>query len=150
MMISNVVREMGYMTVKEEQMKVIKAFVSGKDVFVSLPTGFGKSLCFHCLPKLFDRIRQVRTSLVVVVSPLSSLMKDQTKQLSDRGVTAIDVGRDDGQEKKDIVLSGIYQILFTSPETLLDQDWRDVFQNRLFIDRLVGIIIDEAHCVKTW
>ena len=41
---------LGYQTLKEEQLDVITSFVKGKDVFAVLPTGFGKSLCYACLP----------------------------------------------------------------------------------------------------
>ena len=47
--VQDVVIRLGYQQVKKEQEDAVKAFVSGKDVFVCLPTGFGKSLCFHCL-----------------------------------------------------------------------------------------------------
>ena len=53
------------------------------------------------------------------------------------------------QQLKDEILLSKYQILFTSPEVLLqDKDWTDIFKNRLFANHLVGIIIDKAHCVK--
>ena len=44
---------LGYLSLKPEQEATILAFVSGKDVFVSLPTGYGKSLCFGLLPRVF-------------------------------------------------------------------------------------------------
>ena len=56
-------------------------------MFVSLPTGSGKSLCYGVLPVLFDRLqRSDRRAIVVVVSPLISLMKDQTNSFSARGL----------------------------------------------------------------
>ena len=45
---------LGYPSLKEEQQKVIVKFVQGEDVFAVLPTGFGKSLCYVCLPGVFD------------------------------------------------------------------------------------------------
>ncbi len=59
----------GYLSLKAEQQQAILNFVSGRDVFVSLPTGYGKSLCFVLLPNIFDSIRKVvNKSLVLVVS----------------------------------------------------------------------------------
>ena len=71
----------GYVEIKEKQSDAILAFVSGKDVFVSLPTGYGKSFCFHYI--LFDILQshEARTSIAVVVTPLAAIMKDQ---VSDR------------------------------------------------------------------
>ena len=74
------VRTLGYDRPTEDQRDAIRSFVEGVDVFVSLPTGSGKSLCYACLPVLFDVLRgdvDQQGSIVVVVSPLSSLMQDQ-------------------------------------------------------------------------
>ena len=58
----------------------------GKDVFISLPTGYGKSLCFALLPYIFDTIRGVENkSIVMVVSPLIALMKDQVATFAAKG-----------------------------------------------------------------
>ena len=60
----------GFM-LKKEQEKVIVAFTQGHDVFVALPTGFGKSLCYCCLPYVFDKVRGFTNgSTAVVVSLL--------------------------------------------------------------------------------
>ena len=80
----SVIQNMGYDRLTDDQRKAVEAFVLGKDVFVSLPTGSGKSLCYACLPHVFDELRSQRAggtldhlSIVVVVSPLNSLMQDQ-------------------------------------------------------------------------
>ena len=64
---------------KPEQLQVVEAFVKGHDVFGVLPTGFGKSLCYACLPLVFDKLLQKPqgSSIVLVVSPLVAIMKDQ-------------------------------------------------------------------------
>lgn len=53
------VRALGYQRIKSEQLEVVMKFLEGYDVFVSLPTGGGKSLCLACLPTVFDRLRGV-------------------------------------------------------------------------------------------
>ena len=58
---------LGYSKLKPEQEQAILAFVSGKDVFVALPTGYGKSLCFGLLPRVFDLLRGVEKQSVVIV-----------------------------------------------------------------------------------
>ena len=69
---------LGYNEVKELQWKVIAEVVSGRDVFAVLPTGFGKSLCYGCLPIVFDEIfNPPDPSIVCVISPLTAIIEDQ-------------------------------------------------------------------------
>ena len=58
---------LGYHNLKEEQKKVVNAF-KGKDVFVSLPTGYGKSLCYAILPLVFDKRREAVKRRSIVIS----------------------------------------------------------------------------------
>ena len=67
---------LGYI-LKQEQLDVIVQFALGKDVFAVLPTGYGKSLCYQCLPKVFNEINKANTAIVIVLSPLIAIMKDQ-------------------------------------------------------------------------
>ena len=72
-----VARKLGYV-LKEEQRKVINAFVRGNNVFAVLPTGYGKSLCYGRLPFFFDEFRyDGLSSVVIVVTPLTAIMKDE-------------------------------------------------------------------------
>ena len=70
--INEAATSLGYTRLKNEQKEALHAFVSGKDVFVSLPTGYGKSLCYALLPSVFDAKRGLveKTSIVMVVSRL--------------------------------------------------------------------------------
>lgn len=72
-------RKLGYpLGLKEEQLQVVVAFLLGRDVFAVLPTGFGKSLCYACLPYAFQEVESLdERPIVVVVTPLTSIMKDQ-------------------------------------------------------------------------
>lgn len=71
------VHRLGYETLKPEQETVVREFLSGRDVFAALPTGYGKSMCYACLPYAFDNMRGKEGSIVICVSPLTSLMVDQ-------------------------------------------------------------------------
>ena len=77
-MIHEAAASLGYSSLKREQLQAIQAFMSGQDVFVSLPTGFSKSLCSGILPRLFDLKKlgtiEKKESIVIVVSPLKALM----------------------------------------------------------------------------
>ena len=71
-------QQLGYTTLKDLQMEVLIAFVTWRDVFAVLPTGFGKSLCYACLPGIFDMIyKPEEPSIVVVATPLTAIMEDQ-------------------------------------------------------------------------
>ena len=60
---------------KEEQLEVLVAFLSGSDVFAVLPTGFGKSLCYACLPFAFELLGETEEKLIVmVVTPLTAII----------------------------------------------------------------------------
>ena len=70
---------LGFTQLKELQIGVIVPFVVGRDVFGILPTGYGKSLCYQCLPFIFDSLQSNTStaSIIVVVTPLTAIMKDQ-------------------------------------------------------------------------
>ena len=60
---------------KEEQLEVLVAFLSGSDVFAVLPTGFGKSLCYVCLPFAFELLGETEEKpIVMVVTPLTAII----------------------------------------------------------------------------
>jgi superfamily II DNA helicase RecQ len=80
--IERCVSDMGYTGgLKPDQRRAVLLFLQHKDVFVSLPTGFGKSLCYGCLPLVFDCVYKKEGSIVLVISPLIALMKDQVRQV---------------------------------------------------------------------
>lgn len=152
------IESLGYKNIKMEQKEAIIKFVLEKqDVFVCLPTGYGKSLCYYALPILFDKFedklqpeKTLPWSLIVIVSPLVALMTDQVSLLKDKGLNALALVVD-GTEETTSVMNGHYQYIFTTPEILLrSKNWSSVFQSKSFQERLVGLIIDEAHCVKKW
>ena len=136
--ISNASRSLGYGDLTEEKHEAVTHFVSGQDVFISLPTGAGKSFCYALLPFVFDFIRtsdkpdsRLHHSIVMVVSPLKSLMEDQVAKFSSRGMKCASVGSDDLRTKEGI-LAGHYQLIFISAEAMLtDLTWREMFSARV-------------------
>ena len=99
--IDEVAASLGYTSLKEEQKKALFSFVAGRDVSVSLPTGYDKSLCYALLPFIFDVKRGLveKKSVVMVVSPLIALMKDQSSSFTHRGITAGDKQTTDKETK---------------------------------------------------
>ena len=142
------------LTLKDEQRDAIRTFVSGRDVFVALPTGFGKSLYYALLPPVFDELRgrDQRRSIVIVVSPLTSLMMEQRQKFTTDGIPAEFVG--ELQQDLDAmqgVKDGKYQLLYISPESLLSNpQWRNMLLSTTYRKNIVGLVVDEAHCVTQW
>ena len=152
-LIVEVASALGISTLKSQQSEAIFQFLHGRDVFVALPTGYGKSLCYMALPWIFDRLRGVTNqSVVLVISPLVALMADQVAQCCSRGITAGFVSSDpsDYSMKKQIQ-EGNCQVVFISPESLFTgRRWREMLREAPYLSNLVGFIVDEAHCVKKW
>ena len=145
---------LGYQEVKTEQLEAIAGFVKGKDVFVSLPTGSGKSVCYGCLPFVFDYLRRNDTktkSIVVVISPLRALMLDQVRSFSAKGVDSVYVSDGDAGDIYEAVTKGSISLIFLSPESLIGCcKWREIFRSSVYEMNLVGLIVDEAHCIDKW
>ena len=122
---------------------------NNRDIFVTAPTGAGKSAMFQ-IPAIY--LAEKYGLLTIVISPLIGLMQDQVEGLAVReysGAKTInsDISPIEKQEIINSVQNGKYDILYISPETLLSRS--DVEQ--LIGDRTIGaIVIDEAHIVTTW
>ena len=144
------VKEMGYEAIKQEQMEAILSFLNKKDVFVVLPTGYGKSLCFGALPKIFDKVLRKSGSIALIISPLVALMNDQVASFQSKGVSAVRVG-DCSPDTNSRIIEGEYQLVFISPEAILSRRrWRKMLLSDVYQRNLIAIVIDEAHCVKKW
>ena len=151
------------MKLKPEQEAAVSAVYKGRDVFVWLPTGFGKSLCYEVLPFVMDcklgrvagESQQCRTicSVVLVISPLISLMVDQVLSLRRRGVDAAII-TSGGGVSKDLLATddnmGKYSLLFCAPEALVGSKWRETVEKPVISERIVAVVVDEAHCVSKW
>jgi len=146
---------------KDKQIEALQHLYEGKDVFLWLPTGYGKSLCFQLLPFLFDfkfdRSNEgSQHSVVLVVSPLVSLMVNQVCQLQSAGVSAAILSGNKGVDKKYQVVDqdfveGKYRLVYTSPEALFTRDqWILKLLEPPLCNCLAAIAIDEAHCVYKW
>ncbi len=82
--------EAGYKYLKPEQQQAIIKFIRGCDVFISLPTGYGKSLIYGLLPIVVERLqrRPEKTSVALVIDQLSAVMLDQKSRFIPRGISA--------------------------------------------------------------
>lgn len=125
------------------QREIIASVLAGQDVLAVLPTGGGKSLCYQ-YPAV------VRNQLVVVISPLIALMKDQVASLTRVGLRAgcLHSGQE-LEEKRDVfrqIRNGGAYVLYLSPERVQ----KDGFQQWIKDCKIALFAIDEAHCVSQW
>ena len=136
----------GFDTFKGEQQQIVQNILDGKNTFVIMPTGGGKSLCYQ-LPAL------MMEGTAVIVSPLIALMKNQVdaiRYISDQGNIAHFLNsslskNEISQVKKDIV-NGTTKMLYVAPESLTKQE------NIEFLSsvNVSFFAIDEAHCISEW
>lgn len=130
------------------QAEIIDASLRNEDVFVLMPTGGGKSICFQ-LPAL------MADGLTVVVSPLLSLIQDQISNLLRKNIPAAALNSNCTQSEKELITKSLVgnrlKMVYVTPELLN--------QSKQFVDllglldrnkRLVRFVIDEAHCVSQW
>ncbi|CAH3178253.1 unnamed protein product, partial [Porites evermanni] len=129
----------------------ISAVLKKKDVFVSLPTGFGKSVIFQALPMVFDSFTGESGHIVIVVSPLLSLIKDQTERLRQVGISCVSLSDVSTQGDIDLVEGGFYSVVYATPESLLKNErWRRMLSSNLYQQKVCAIAVDEAHVIKQW
>src|SRR5438067_1204131 len=140
---SSLKKHFGYDEFRPLQEEIVKDALAGRDVFVLMPTGGGKSLCFQ-LPAL------LRDGLTIVVSPLISLMKDQVDALQTSGIAATflnsTLDRHEAVERLRGLNRGEYRLLYVAPERLM----LDGFLERALNWNIAQIAIDEAHCISEW
>lgn len=133
----------GFHEFRPPQQEVIERVIAGEDVFLVMPTGGGKSLCYQ-VPALH------RDGLAIVVSPLISLMKDQVDALRANGVAAAcfnsALAPDEARRVSRQMDSGELDLLYVAPERLMQPDFLD----RLATLKLALFAIDEAHCISQW
>lgn len=133
----------GLSAFRRGQAEAIRAVLAGQDVLCVMPTGSGKSLCYQ-LPAL------ARPGVVLVVSPLISLMKDQVDQLVARNIRATylnsTLGPADLTDRLAGLAQGRYELVYVAPERFRSPRFvQAALQARPWL-----LAVDEAHCISQW
>ena len=143
---SHLQQNFGFDSFKEPQEEIINNLLAGKDTFVIMPTGGGKSLCYQ-LPAIISE------GCAIIVSPLIALMKNQVDLI--RGYSSTDhiahflnSTLNKGQQKvvKDDLVSGKTKMLYIAPETLTKEENVEFFKDL----KVSFFAVDEAHCISEW
>lgn len=133
----------GYDQFRGIQEDIIQSIGEGKDTLGLMPTGGGKSITFQ-VPAL------AQEGLCLVITPLIALMKDQVRNLRNRGIKATAIYS--GMTREEILIAmdncifGDYKFLYISPERL----GTELFQNKLQHMKVCMITVDESHCISQW
>ena len=144
------IKKNNFILTKEQEESVLAVF-SGQDTVVCLPTGHGKSVIFEVIPWCHQFVDKVHFEyIVLIISPLLSLMDKQVQDPKQRDLKALRLSSDLSSEALVSVKETIITYLFTSPEILQEMKWRRMFMNVLYQTRLKAVFIDEAHCVEMW
>ncbi len=139
-------RLFGFQTFKGNQEAIIRNLLQGKDTFVLMPTGGGKSLCFQ-LPAL------IQEGTAIVISPLIALMKNQVDAM--RGYSEHDgvahflnssLNRKQIIQVKEDVMAGRTKMLYVAPESLMKEENIEFFRSF----QISFYAVDEAHCISEW
>jgi ATP-dependent DNA helicase RecQ len=133
----------GFSQFRGEQEAIILNTVQGKNSFVLMPTGAGKSLCYQ-LPAI------VMEGTAIVISPLIALMKNQVDQMVAFGINAqflnSSLTRAEINRVKAEVISGAVKLLYIAPESLNKQENLNFLKQA----KISFVAIDEAHCISEW
>jgi len=143
---SSLKKYFGFSKFKGLQENVIQNIMEGKDTFVIMPTGGGKSLCYQ-LPAI------VKEGTAIVVSPLIALMKNQVDAIrgisEQNGIAHVlnsSLTKSEVRQVKEDISNGVTKLLYVAPESLTKED------NIEFLRKvtLSFVAVDEAHCISEW
>jgi ATP-dependent DNA helicase RecQ len=136
----------GFDAFKGNQKAVIEALFEGRDTFVIMPTGGGKSMCYQLPGLMMD-------GCALVISPLIALMKNQVDSIrsySDKDSVAhflnSSLSKTQMRQVKEDISSGDTKLLFVAPETLTKEENIEFFREA----NISFVAIDEAHCISEW
>ncbi|MCP4985122.1 MAG: ATP-dependent DNA helicase RecQ [Colwellia sp.] len=150
--------KLGHISFRSKQKEIILDVVKGKNVFLCMATGTGKSLCFQIAILTRNAINNGahfdnKPAIGIVISPLIALMSDQVSKLQSKGISAVFWNstlntHQRGQIKYDLQIGKI-DIVYTTPESLLSRT-NGIKDLLIKYRKITTFCIDETHCVIMW
>ena len=138
---------------KEAQQNLLIHLLNGNDSLGVLPTNFGKSIIYQLAPfvsrYLFKEKGHKQFSphpVIIVISPINALIDDQINRCLEMNLRAVKLSA----ENISVFKTGEVDIIYTSPECLLDDTFRGILLSSLYQGRVIGIVVDEVHVVVKW
>ena len=135
----------------DQQKEAVMSAIEGKvDIFVSMPTGAGKSMCYQ-LPAIFE-LRKV----TIVISPLLSLITNQVNALRQRGINSDAYNsqtslEDKARLREDLMSENVQlKLLYITPEMATMSLFKTMMEHLYRSEQLGRVVVDEAHCVSQW
>ena len=170
-----------HIELKGQQKEALTAFIEKKDIFFSAPTGFGKSIVYQLTPfvaAVRDKVPVQKCGYVtIVITPLTSLMKDQVASMTKKGIsscyydmklTSAETCLPQFTDETEIEdssghtfidsnvtieesISGKYQLIYAHPEAFLStKTGQKLLKSSEFISKVCCLAIDEAHIIQEW
>lgn len=133
----------GYQNFRGQQEEIINHIIEGKNAFVLMPTGSGKSLCYQIPSLCMDGVG-------IIISPLIALMHDQVSALNQLGIKAVAINSglsySEVCKAQTMIREGAVDLVYVAPERVLMDEFLDLLSEV----KISLFAIDEAHCVSQW
>ncbi|XP_057296172.1 putative ATP-dependent DNA helicase Q1 [Hydractinia symbiolongicarpus] len=145
--ISNILVPLSF-SIKPKQLEAVVNILNGVDTLCIFPTCYGKSLIYQLLPSVCLELNIAPSPLVLVVSPLISLIQDQVSSANSLSALGLKASKLDCDDYGDII-SGNFNILIGTPESWLNNArWRQFLSSKFVLDNAVCLVVDEVHKVS--
>ncbi|XP_076256872.1 ATP-dependent DNA helicase Q5-like isoform X2 [Rhynchophorus ferrugineus] len=135
---------------KLQEEAVIEVCQRKNDVYISMPTGSGKSLCYQLPAVLHERM------ITIVFSPLLALIKDQVDSLLSLKIRAASLNSKITKSEREKLIADLQstspntKLLYVTPEQAATRTFKELYKNLCNFNKVAYIVVDEAHCVSEW